>query len=70
MGGPHGGNKVKERRKKYLAWLRKHPELWDARQEVVVAHMKLAGLLAKSTYAPDVRCIPDLQRQLRSNKRK
>ena len=56
---------VKQRRKKYLEWLRGHPELWYSRPEVVVRQMKAESIISASTYWGDIRCIPELQRQLR-----
>jgi hypothetical protein len=38
-----------------VLWLRGHPELWDAEPTVIVKAMKCSGLVAPSTYPPDVR---------------
>ncbi len=54
--------RASDRRKARVLWLRWHPEYWkgwqgrkkDERVQVIIERMKMAGLLAPSTYDRDV----------------
>ena len=49
------GGDGREQRAARIAFLREHPELWESGKRTIVRALKEAGLLAKSTYAGDVR---------------